>query len=205
MKSVLDKADALVVVSSASIDGARSASATLDWLDAHGHEDLVRNSIAVINGVRPRPGKVDMNKVIEHFSRRCRAVQLVPFDPHLEEGAEIDLSGCGVRPARRSPSWPRSSPTASPATSATRASWASGPPPSELARVVVAVAQPPQEIRIVVGPDDAGLRSMGLGPRRTPSDVDQRSQNHDEQQVEHTTPPSGEYTRAVGFGCVTRR
>lgn len=91
MKSVLDRADALVVVSSASIDGARSASATLDWLDAHGHEDLVRNSIAVINGVRPRPGKVDMNKVIEHFSRRCRAVQLVPFDPHLEEGAEIDL------------------------------------------------------------------------------------------------------------------
>jgi MinD-like ATPase involved in chromosome partitioning or flagellar assembly len=91
MSSVLDKADALVVVSSASIDGARSASATLDWLDAHGHEDLVRNSIAVINGVKPRPGKVDMNKVIEHFSRRCRAVQLVPFDPHLEEGAEIDL------------------------------------------------------------------------------------------------------------------
>lgn len=91
MTSVLDKADALVVVSSASIDGARSASATLDWLDAHGHEDLVRNSIAVINGVRPRPGKVDMNKVIDHFSRRCRAVQLVPFDPHLEEGAEIDL------------------------------------------------------------------------------------------------------------------
>lgn len=91
MSSVLDKADALVVVSSASIDGARSASATLDWLDAHGHEDLVRNSIAVINGVKPRPGKVDMNKVIDHFSRRCRAVQLVPFDPHLEEGAEIEL------------------------------------------------------------------------------------------------------------------
>lgn len=91
MTAVLDKADALVVVSSASIDGARSASATLDWLDAHGHEDLVRNSIAVINGVRPRPGKIDMNKVIDHFSRRCRAVLLVPFDPHLEEGAEIDL------------------------------------------------------------------------------------------------------------------
>lgn len=91
MKSVLDKADALVVVSSGSIDGARSASATLDWLDAHGHEDLVRNSIAVINAVRPRSGKVDMQKVVDHFSRRCRAVRLVPFDPHLEEGAEINL------------------------------------------------------------------------------------------------------------------
>jgi MinD-like ATPase involved in chromosome partitioning or flagellar assembly len=91
MTAVLDKADALVVISSASIDGARSASATLDWLDAHGHENLVSNSIAVINAVRPRSGKVDMQKVVDHFSRRCRAVRLVPFDPHLEEGAEIDL------------------------------------------------------------------------------------------------------------------
>jgi MinD-like ATPase involved in chromosome partitioning or flagellar assembly len=91
MSPVLDTADVLLVVSSASIDGARSASATLDWLDAHGHEELVRNSIAVINAVRPRTGKVDMDKVVEHFSRRCRAVRLVPFDPHLEEGAEISL------------------------------------------------------------------------------------------------------------------
>jgi MinD-like ATPase involved in chromosome partitioning or flagellar assembly len=91
MSSVLDKADVLIVVASGSIDGARSASQTLDWLDAHGHQEQVRNSIAVINAVRPRPGKVDMNKVIDHFSRRCRAVRLVPFDAHLEEGAEIDL------------------------------------------------------------------------------------------------------------------
>jgi len=91
MSAVLDKADVLIVVSSGSIDGARSASATLDWLDAHGHEALVRNSIAVINAVRPRTGKIDMNKVVDHFSRRCRAVRLIPFDPHLDEGAEIGL------------------------------------------------------------------------------------------------------------------
>jgi MinD-like ATPase involved in chromosome partitioning or flagellar assembly len=91
MSAVLAKTDALIVVSSGSIDGARSASATLDWLDAHGHEDLVRGAVAVINAVRPRSGKVDMQKVVDHFSRRCRAVRLVPFDPHLEEGAEINL------------------------------------------------------------------------------------------------------------------
>jgi MinD-like ATPase involved in chromosome partitioning or flagellar assembly len=91
MSAVLDKADVLVVISSGSVDGARSASATLDWLDAHGHQDMVRNSIAVINAVRPRSGKVDMKKVVDHFNRRCRAVLQVPFDPHLEEGAEIDL------------------------------------------------------------------------------------------------------------------
>jgi MinD-like ATPase involved in chromosome partitioning or flagellar assembly len=91
MSAALAKADVLVVISSGSVDGARSASATLDWLDAHGHQDMVRNSIAVINAVRPRSGKVDMKKVEDHFSRRCRAVRQVPFDPHLEEGAEISL------------------------------------------------------------------------------------------------------------------
>jgi MinD-like ATPase involved in chromosome partitioning or flagellar assembly len=91
MSAVLSKADVLIVISSGSVDGARSASATLDWLDAHGYQQLVRNSIAVINAVRPRSGKVDMTKVEDHFSRRCRAVQRVPFDSHLEEGAEISL------------------------------------------------------------------------------------------------------------------
>jgi MinD-like ATPase involved in chromosome partitioning or flagellar assembly len=89
MSSVLENADLLIVVASGSIDGARSAAATLDWLDAHGHEALVRNSIAVINAVRPRTGKVDMNKVIDHFARRCRAVRLIPYDAHLDEGGEI--------------------------------------------------------------------------------------------------------------------
>lgn len=107
MSAIIDKADVLVVISSGSVDGARSASATLDWLDAHGHEDMVRNSIAVINGVRPgsrksgrksagksaRKGgaKVDLTKVVDHFARRSRAVCRVPFDAHLEEGAEISL------------------------------------------------------------------------------------------------------------------
>jgi MinD-like ATPase involved in chromosome partitioning or flagellar assembly len=91
MSAVLTKADVLVVISSGSVDGARSAAATLDWLDAHGHQEMVRNSIAVINAVRPRSGKVDLKKVVDHFARRCRAVRQVPFDPHLEEGAEISL------------------------------------------------------------------------------------------------------------------
>jgi MinD-like ATPase involved in chromosome partitioning or flagellar assembly len=99
MSAVLDKADVLIVISSGSVDGARSASATLDWLDAHGHQEMVRNSIAVINAVRPRSGKVDLKKVVDHFSRRCRAVKQVPFDPHLEEGAEISLDR--LRPETR--------------------------------------------------------------------------------------------------------
>jgi MinD-like ATPase involved in chromosome partitioning or flagellar assembly len=91
MKGVLDIADSLVVVSSGSVDGARSASATLDWLDAHGYRDLVSRSVAVINSVRPKSGSVDLEKLTSHFGARCRAVCQIPFDPHLEEGAEIEL------------------------------------------------------------------------------------------------------------------
>jgi MinD-like ATPase involved in chromosome partitioning or flagellar assembly len=91
MKGVLDVADSLVIVSSSSIDGARSASATLDWLDAHGYGDLVSRSVAVINSVRPASGKVDVDKLGAHFASRCRAVSRIPFDPHLEEGAEVEL------------------------------------------------------------------------------------------------------------------
>ncbi|MFD4183060.1 MinD/ParA family protein [Rhodococcus sp. NPDC058514] len=99
MQTILAEADSLVVVSSGSVDGARSASATLDWLDAHGYADLVSKSVAVVNAVRPRSGKVDLAKVVEHFEQRCRAVRLIPFDPHLEEGAEIDLDR--LRPKTR--------------------------------------------------------------------------------------------------------
>lgn len=91
MESILEGTDTLVVVSSASVDGARSASATLDWLDAHGYRTLVATSVAVVNGVRPRAGKVDLQRVIEHFEQRCAHVLTIPFDPHLEEGAEIEL------------------------------------------------------------------------------------------------------------------
>lgn len=91
MESILEGADTLVVVSSGSVDGARSASATLDWLDAHGYRELVATSVAVVNAVRPRAGKVDLQKVVEHFEQRCAQVRTIPFDPHLEEGAEIEL------------------------------------------------------------------------------------------------------------------
>lgn len=91
MTGVLDLADQLVVVSTASVDGARSASATLDWLQAHGHGDLVRSGVAVVNAVRPGSGAVDIDRLEAHFASRCRAVVRVPHDAHLETGAEVEL------------------------------------------------------------------------------------------------------------------
>ncbi len=92
MGGVLGLADQIVLVSSPSVDGARAASATLDWLEAHHYGDLVRNATVVLCSVRPRSkSAVDISKLEAHFAARCRAVIRVPYDPHLEEGAEIDL------------------------------------------------------------------------------------------------------------------
>ncbi|MFI7438776.1 MinD/ParA family ATP-binding protein [Nonomuraea indica] len=92
MGGVLGLADQLVLVSSPSVDGARAASATLDWLEAHHYGHLVKDATVVLCSVRPRSkSAVDIGKLEAHFAARCRAVVRVPYDPHLEEGAEIDL------------------------------------------------------------------------------------------------------------------
>ncbi|WP_311931861.1 AAA family ATPase [Microbispora sp. H11081] len=92
MSGVLGMADQIVLVSSPSVDGARAASATLDWLEAHHYGDLVRAATVVLCSVRPRSkSTVDLDKLEAHFAARCRTVVRVPYDPHLEEGAEIDL------------------------------------------------------------------------------------------------------------------
>ena len=92
MTGVLTLADQIVLVSSPSVDGARSASATLDWLDAHDYGDLVRNAVVVLSTVRPRSkSTVDLDRLEQHFAARCRAVVRIPYDGHLEEGAEVEL------------------------------------------------------------------------------------------------------------------
>lgn len=99
MNGVLTLANALVLISSPAIDGARSAAATLDWLDHHGYGHLVERTVVVISSPRPGASTIDMDALTEHFLARCRAVQVVPFDEHLAEGAEVDLDL--LRPATR--------------------------------------------------------------------------------------------------------
>jgi putative peptide zinc metalloprotease protein len=86
-RGILSLADQLVVVMAPSLDGARAASLTLDWLDRHGHSALTANAVAVINAVRDRRGLIELERVSEHFSLRCREVVEIPFDAELEAGA----------------------------------------------------------------------------------------------------------------------
>jgi MinD-like ATPase involved in chromosome partitioning or flagellar assembly len=92
MSGILDLADHIVLVSSPSVDGARSASATLDWLEAHQYSDLVRSAVVVMSTIRPRSkSTVDLDRLEAHFASRCRDVVRIPYDAHLEEGSEVDL------------------------------------------------------------------------------------------------------------------
>ncbi|WP_344296397.1 MinD/ParA family protein, partial [Streptomyces synnematoformans] len=92
MRGVLDLADQLIIVATPSVDGASSASTTLDWLHAHGYADLVSRSITVISGVRETAKMIKIDDIVGHFQQRTRAVQVIPFDEHLSAGAELDLS-----------------------------------------------------------------------------------------------------------------
>ncbi|MGW2809422.1 MinD/ParA family ATP-binding protein, partial [Streptomyces sp. NPDC001450] len=91
MRGVLDLADQLIIISTPSVDGASSASTTLDWLSAHGYADLVSRSITVISGVRETGKMIKVEDIVGHFETRCRGVVVVPFDEHLAAGAEVDL------------------------------------------------------------------------------------------------------------------
>ncbi|EFG09684.1 AAA family ATPase [Streptomyces clavuligerus] len=91
MRGVLDLADQLIIVSTPSVDGASSASTTLDWLSAHGYAELVQRSVTVVSGVRETGKMIKIEDIVAHFRTRCRGVVVVPFDEHLAAGAEVDL------------------------------------------------------------------------------------------------------------------
>ncbi|MEY9210675.1 MinD/ParA family protein [Thermobifida halotolerans] len=96
MSAILASVDQVVVVCPPSVDGARGASATLDWLEANGHAALARSCVAVISRTGGNTG-VDLDQLQRHFSDRCRRVLRVPDDPHLAEGGPVDLAR--LRPA----------------------------------------------------------------------------------------------------------
>jgi len=91
MRGVLDTADALVLVSSPALDGAQSADATLNWLTAQGYGHLVERTVVVISSSRPGSSGINVAQLVEHFAQQVRAVKVIPFDPHLAEGSEVDL------------------------------------------------------------------------------------------------------------------
>ena len=95
--SILAQANCLVLVATPALDGARSAWATLDWLSAHGWADLVSSTVVVVNQLTDVG--VDADSLRDLFGQRCRAVQVIPHDPHVARGADIDIEL--LKPATR--------------------------------------------------------------------------------------------------------
>ena len=91
VQGVIREADQIIVVMPPALDGARVAAATLDWLDRHGHHDLVENAVAVINAVRGTPRRLQLDEIERHFAGRCADVVRIPWDQALEAGAETTL------------------------------------------------------------------------------------------------------------------
>lgn len=90
MKPTLERADGLVVVSGGSIDEARLASETLTWLEANGWNDLVRDTIVVLNTATQGTNVVKLEEIEDHFLSRVRDVVRIPYDPMLAAGSIIE-------------------------------------------------------------------------------------------------------------------
>lgn len=92
-RGVLSTVSGLVIVASASIDGARQAAVTMDWLRQNGYQDLLHRSCVVINHVHPGKPNVDVEDLVAQFERHVQPgrVVVLPWDDHIAAGTEIQL------------------------------------------------------------------------------------------------------------------
>ena len=96
-RGVLSTVSGLVIVASASIDGARQAAVTLDWLRQNGYQDLLGRSCVVINHVVPGKPNIDVEDLVQQFERHVPPgrVIVLPYDKHIAAGTEIQLELLG--------------------------------------------------------------------------------------------------------------
>jgi MinD-like ATPase involved in chromosome partitioning or flagellar assembly len=92
-RGVLSTVAGLVIVASASIDGARQAAVTMDWLRQNGYQDLLGRSCVVINHVTPSKPNIDVEDLVQQFERHVAPgrVVVLPYDKHIAAGTEIQL------------------------------------------------------------------------------------------------------------------
>ncbi|MDY6996709.1 MAG: MinD/ParA family protein [Actinomycetota bacterium] len=102
-RSVLSTVSGLVIVASASIDGARQAAITMDWLRQNGYQDLLGRSCVVINHVVPGKPNIDVADLVQQFERHVAPgrVIVLPWDKHIAAGTEIQLDLLGKTFERR--------------------------------------------------------------------------------------------------------
>lgn len=100
-RGVLATVSGAVIVASASIDGARQAAVTMDWLRHNGYQDLLNRSCVVVNHVGPRKPNVNTGDLVHQFQKHVAPgrVFVLPWDKHIAAGTEIHFDL--LRPAFR--------------------------------------------------------------------------------------------------------
>ncbi|WP_076239335.1 MinD/ParA family protein [Mycobacterium sp. NS-7484] len=100
-RGVLATVSGAVIVASASIDGARQAAVTMDWLRQNGHQELLNRSCVVINHVGPRKPNVNTGDLVHQFQKHVAPgrVVVLPWDKHIAAGTDIQFDL--LRPAYR--------------------------------------------------------------------------------------------------------
>ncbi|GGM86819.1 hypothetical protein GCM10007977_105900 [Dactylosporangium sucinum] len=93
-QTVLQTADQLVVTSVPREDAAFTADWMLDLLDEAGMEELVANAVTLLSCPTPNPTPL-IDDLAGHFRSRTRAVVVVPYDPALESGSNIEYPMLG--------------------------------------------------------------------------------------------------------------
>jgi MinD-like ATPase involved in chromosome partitioning or flagellar assembly len=93
-RGVLSTASAVVIVTSASIDGARQAAVAIDWLRNNGHHDLLSRACVVINNVSQGETNIAAAELVRQFEQYVQPSRVVvlPWDKHIATGTEIQLS-----------------------------------------------------------------------------------------------------------------
>jgi MinD-like ATPase involved in chromosome partitioning or flagellar assembly len=92
-RGVLSTVSGVVIVAGASVDGARQAAATLDWLRQNGYQHLLARTCVVINHLIPGKPGVDVADLVVQFQRYVAPgrVVVLPWDKHVAAGTEIQL------------------------------------------------------------------------------------------------------------------
>lgn len=98
MQGSLRHADSLVIVGAPTNDGASRAARTFRWLAANGYRHLTEDAVVVLSYDRHSPD-IDDRVIRDFFAERCRAVIVLPPDPHLQAGGIIDFDA--LTPAAR--------------------------------------------------------------------------------------------------------
>jgi len=102
-RAALSSVSSLVIVCSATTDGARQAAVTMNWLGRNGFQHLVPRSCVVINNLVPAKPQIDVADLTHQYEQlvgRGRVVAL-PWDTHIAAGGEIALNSTSRNYRRR--------------------------------------------------------------------------------------------------------